>query len=53
MRRRFERTPYYDAAEWARLVSIAPERRRWLSAEKICNSPFWMMIDRPNVATIW
>ena len=32
-------------------VSIAPERRRWLSAEKACSSPFWMMMERPNVTS--
>ena len=32
-------------------VSIAPDRRRWLSAEKVCSRPFWMMIDRPKVTS--
>ena len=40
--------PVMDGIE---AVSIAPERRRWLSAENSCSNPFWMMIDRPKVTS--
>jgi hypothetical protein len=42
LRRRFERTPYYDAEEWARLVSIAPELRTVLRGLRAARFPqYW------------
>ena len=42
LRQRFERTPYYDAAEWARLVSIAPELRTVLHGLRAARFPqYW------------
>jgi hypothetical protein len=42
LRRRFERTPYYDATEWTRFVSIAPELRTVLRGLQAAHFPqYW------------
>jgi hypothetical protein len=50
LRQRFERTPYYDAEEWVRLVSIAPELRTVLRGLRAARFPqYWASAIKPRL----